>query len=451
MQALVSLRDLSALGSEERRRIVERGNELEPAMEKVRPILRDVKERGDAAVADWTKRFDGVSRSVRVEDEEFRAARKLVDAKVVRALKASIAAVKKVSVATKPKAKSVVPVPGVRVREEWLPMRRAGCYAPGGKAAYPSTVVMTVVPAVAAGVEEVFVASPPQPARAGEATRKPGASAEPNREGRLPPPVLVAAELSGATSVFAMGGAQAIGALAYGTASVPRVDVIVGPGNAYVTAAKFLVSDGVAIDSLAGPSELLLLADDTANVGWVVRDLLAQAEHSEDAKAILVTTSRSLAEKVIAALATAVDAAPRKSVLLPALEQHSHILVAKDMKQATAFAEDYAAEHLQLMVKGAERLVPKFRTSGTVFVGPYATAAFGDYATGANHTLPTGGAARFQSVLGVETFLRRTFTQFVTNAGAKRMAPTVDALGRAEGLVAHAEAATARGEVVRRA
>ena len=432
MQRPVAVRDLGSLAQDERRRILDRGNELEQAMEKVRPILRDVRTRGDAAVLDWTKRFDGADRPLRVGPEEFRAAHKRVDAKVVRALRASAAAVKKVSLATKPNARTVVPVPGVRVREEWLPLRRAGCYAPGGKAAYPSTVVMTVVPAVAAGVDEVYLASPP------------------GRDGTVPASVLVAAELSGASGVFAMGGAQAIGAFAYGTATVPRMDVVVGPGNAYVTAAKFLVSDAVAIDSLAGPSELLLLADDSARVDWVVADLLAQAEHSEDAKSLLVTTSRPFAERVVGALAAAVAVAPRKDMLLPALENHAHVLVAKDMKEAVAFAEEYAAEHLQLMVRNAERLAPKFRTAGTVFVGPYATAAFGDYATGANHTLPTGGASRFQSVLGVQNFLRRSFTQYVSRAGARRMAPVVQAIGRAEGLAAHAEAAVLRTQGARR-
>jgi histidinol dehydrogenase len=380
MRQLLAIRDLASLTKEERRGILERENELEQAIEKVRPILRDVKERGDAAVVDWTRRFDGVERGLRVEPAEFRSARKLVDAKVVRALRASIAAVRKVSVATKPKAKTVVPLPGVRVREEWLPFRRAGCYVPGGKAAYPSTVVMTVVPAVAAGVDEIFVASPPR------------------KDGRLPPVVLVAAELSGATSVFAMGGAQAIGAFAFGTKSVPRADVVVGPGNAYVTAAKFLVSDSVAIDSLAGPSELLLLADDSANVAWVVRDLLAQAEHSEDAKALLVTTSRTLAERVLVALAAAVESAPRRDVLVPALRDHGHVLVAKDLGQAVAFAEAYAAEHLQIMMRGAERLAPKFRTSGTVFA-----------VTGTPTADATGAVAGFADATG--RFLPRVHAQ----------------------------------------
>jgi histidinol dehydrogenase len=300
-----------------------------------------------------------------------------------------------------------------------------GVYAPGGAAAYPSSVLMGVVPARVAGVREIVLCSPPGPT------------------GRPSDVVLAAAALGGVSRVFALGGAGAIAAMAYGTESVPRVDRIVGPGNAYVAEAKLQVASVVAIDSPAGPSELLVLADESADPVLVARELLAQAEHDPLAAVVAVTTSARAAEAIRAALAELLPAQPRRSICATALARQGAVLWADSLDDAIAFANAYAPEHLLLVLGELDAALAKVRNAGTVFVGAGASVAFGDYMTGANHVLPTGGLARSYSGLSTLDFVRWTTYQRVSPAAAARLASDVAAFADAEGLPGHAMAARA--------
>jgi histidinol dehydrogenase len=316
--------------------------------------------------------------------------------------------------------------PGVIVGRRPDPLGRVGVYAPGGRAAYPSSVLMGTVPARVAGVGEVIVCSPP--------SRETGQPSE---------VVLAAAALAGADRVFALGGAGAIAALAYGTETVPRVDRIVGPGNAYVAEAKIQVSSAVAIDSPAGPSELLVLCDDSADPALVARELLAQAEHDPLAAVVAVTTSEECAHAIVRQLALQIATQPRAEIIATALAAQGAVLWSDSMNASIAFANAYAPEHLLLIVTDADRALAQLRNAGTVFVGASASVAFGDYMTGANHVLPTGGLARSYSGLSTLDFVRWTTYQRVTPAAAARLAADVGMFADAEGLPGHATAARA--------
>jgi histidinol dehydrogenase len=306
------------------------------------------------------------------------------------------------------------------------PLARVGVYAPGGRAAYPSSVLMGVVPARVAGVREVVLCSPP------------------TRESGMPSPVvLAAAALTGVDRVFALGGAGAIAAMAYGTDTVPRVDSIVGPGNAYVAEAKIMVSSTVAIDSPAGPSELLVLCDNSADARLVARELLAQAEHDPLAAVVAVTTSEPLARAIISELSSQLPRHPRADVIARALEGQGAVLHVDSIDDAITVANDYAPEHLLLVVADADAVLARLRNAGTVFVGSSASVAFGDYMTGANHVLPTGGLARSYSGLSTLDFVRWTSYQRVTREAAARLAGDVAVFAEAEGLPGHAMAARA--------
>ena len=307
-----------------------------------------------------------------------------------------------------------------------MALSKVGVYAPGGRAAYPSSVLMGVVPAVAAGVTEVVVCSPPGP-------------------GGMPPDeVLAACAVGGAHRLFALGGAGAIGAMAYGTDSVPRVDAIVGPGNRYVTEAKRQVAGDLIIDSPAGPSEVLVLADEGADPLLCALELICQAEHDPDSAVVLVTTSPELISKVRAMLAEETAKAPRKRIVEEALANQGALLLAQDHEEAVAFARDYAAEHLALFTKDPRADLERIPTAGTVFLGEAAAVAYGDYITGANHVLPTGGLARSFSSLSTLHFLRMFSWQEITPEAAAAMSPAVERMAEAEGLPGHAAAARAR-------
>jgi histidinol dehydrogenase len=325
-----------------------------------------------------------------------------------------------------PTAQETESEPGIVVGRRPDPLGRVGVYAPGGRAAYPSSVLMGTIPARVAGVGEIIVCSPP------------------SRDGGQPSDVvLAAAALAGADRVFALGGAGAVAAMAYGTESVPRVDRIVGPGNAYVAEAKIQVSSAVAIDSPAGPSELLVLADDTADPRLVARELLAQAEHDPLAAVVAVTTSEAAADAVVRALGELLPAQPRAEISAAALAGQGAVLWAESFDDAVAFANAYAAEHLLLVVGALDETLSRLRNVGTVFVGPSASVAFGDYMTGANHVLPTGGLARSYSGLSTLDFVRWTTYQRVTPEAASRMAGDVGVFADAERLPGHAMAARA--------
>ncbi len=389
-------------------------------------ILADVRQRGDAALRDLARHFDGVTLDrIEVPRPLWRVALDALDPALRRAMERTVANIETVHRAFLPATMEVSPEPGIVVGRRPDPLSRVGVYAPGGRAAYPSSVLMGAVPARAAGVREVVVASPPGP------------------DGLPAPVVLAAAELAGADRVFAVGGAGAVGALAYGTASVPRVDRIVGPGNAYVAEAKLQVSGVVGIDSPAGPSELLVIADAAAAVDVVARELLAQAEHDPRACVVAVVEGAAFAMRLRDTLRRLLPTQGRREIIEASLAGQGAVLWDDSLAATVGWSNDYAPEHLLVCVARPEVLLPELRNAGTVFLGERASVSFGDYMTGANHVLPTGGLARSYSGLSTADFMRWTTYQRVDAGAARRLAPDVDVFARAEGLPGHADAARA--------
>jgi histidinol dehydrogenase len=395
----------------------------------VEGIILDVRVRGDAALLDMALRFDGARLAgLEVPREAWDAALAGMAAGVRDALEAAAHNIRVFHEAQLPAGLEIEPVPGMRLGRRADPLRRVGVYAPGGTAAYPSSVLMGVIPARVAGVDEVIVCSPP------------GTDGLPSRE------VLAACALAGADRVFALGGAGAIAALALGTASVPRVDKVVGPGNAYVTEAKRQLTGLVAIDSPAGPSEILVIADDAADPTLIAAELLAQAEHDADAASVLVCTDASLADAVAARTAELLADQPRGDIIRAALAARGALLVAADLDEAVRFAEAYAPEHLLVATRDPRALLPRLRAAGTIFLGAASSVAFGDYMTGANHVLPTNGLARAYSGLSTLDFIRWTTYQQLSDGAAAALAPATITLAEAEGLPAHALAARLRSD-----
>lgn len=386
-------------------------------------ILAQVRTDGDAALRSLAARFDGATMAT-LEVPRNRCERALaeLDPALRLALARAAANIRTVHEAFRPTEIIVEPEPGIRVGRRPDPLGRVGVYAPGGRAAYPSSVLMGAIPAKVAGVGEVILCSPP------------------DRSGQPTPVVLAAAALAGVDRVFAIGGAGAIGAMAWGTDSVPRVDRIVGPGNAWVAEAKLQVSGVVAIDSPAGPSELLVLVDRTADLDLVVREMLAQAEH-DPAAAVVAVALDGMAPDLSARLQAAVASEPRAAIVSEALSSSGGILSAASPGEAIGFANDWAAEHLLIATRAPGTILPALRNAGAVFVGPSSSVAFGDYATGANHVLPTGGLSRCYSGLSTQDFVRWTSWQEVTPAAASRLSKDVGLLADSEGLPAHAAAA----------
>jgi histidinol dehydrogenase len=367
-------------------------------------ILEDVSLNGDEALFRYTQKFDNFMLSkenIRVSKEEVKKAVAHVDKKILEALVHASRNIEKYhrkQLSNVKKQWHITVQPGVTVGERTTPIDSAGCYVPGGRAAYTSTVLMTAIPAKVAGVKRVAVASPPP----------------------IPDVILAACDICGVDEVYRIGGAQAVGALAYGTASIPRVSKIVGPGNKYVMTAKNLVYGIVDVDMPAGPSEVLIIADETANPDWIAADLMAQAEHDPDAHCVLITTSKKL-------LKAASRQAPEKSVGI----------LAKTIKDCVEFANAYAPEHLEVVTKNPRNLAGRINNAGAVFLGPYSPVAAGDYASGANHVLPTGGAARFSSPLSVRDFLKTTSVQEISKKGIAGIGTTIQTLAQAEGLIKH--------------
>lgn len=393
----------------------------------VADILADVRARGDDALKEMAARFDGADLdALEIPRSRWDAAVETLDPAVRTALERAARNIRAFHEAQIPADVSVETEAGVRVTRRWVPLASVGVYAPGGTAAYPSSVLMGVVPARATGVGEVIVCTPPLP------------DGEPN------PAVMAACAIAGATRLFAVGGAGAVAALAFGTDSVPSVDAIVGPGNRWVTEAKRQVAGQLLIDSPAGPSEVLVLADDSTDPLLAAYELLAQAEHDPEAACVMVSTSTDVAEATRAALTSLLADAPRGAVAADALASNGAILTSVDLDEAVAFAQEYAAEHLSVLTADAASTADRITTAGTTFVGPWASVAFGDYLTGANHVLPTAGRSRSFSGLSAQHFLRSYTVQEVTEAGAAALADDVAALAAAEGLPAHAVAALAR-------
>jgi histidinol dehydrogenase len=421
---------LAGLSPAARSRLFDRGRATDPAVEDaVRGVIDDVRRRGDDALLELALRYDGVRLNrLEVAPAACSAALAGLRPDVRAALDRAAANIASFHRSQLAQPYEMETEPGVRLGRRAEPLRRVGVYAPGGRASYPSSVLMGVVPARVAGVGEVIVCSPPGP------------------DGAPPAEVLAACALAGADRVFAVGGAGAIAALALGTHSVPRVDKVVGPGNAYVTEAKRQLTGVVAIDSPAGPSEVLIIADDGADPTLIAVELLAQAEHDPDAAAVLVATDAALCDRVAAETERLLDAQPRADICRAALAARGALLVAEDLDEAVRFAEDYAAEHLLVLTREPRALLPALRCAGTIFLGAPSSVAFGDYMTGANHVLPTAGLARAYAGLSTHDFVRWTTYQELTPAAAARLAAPTAVLADAEGLPAHALAARLRGE-----
>ena len=428
---------LAALTPDVRRHLLGRAPADEPeVVAQVAALVDEVRRNGDEALLQMAERFDRVRlAALEVPREKWADALEALDPEVRAALERAARNIRRFHEAQFPEDVTLEVEPGVRITRRWAPLGRVGVYAPGGRAAYPSSVLMGVVPARAAGVGEVVVCSPPGP------------------DGAPPAEVLAACALGGADRLFAVGGAGAVAALAYGTATIPAVDAIVGPGNRWVTEAKRQVAGRVLIDSPAGPSEVLVLADATADPGLVATEVLAQAEHDPDAACVVVVVvvggapvdgDRTLAARVRDAIAEQLALAPRASIAAQALASNGALLTTSSLDEAVAFTEAYAPEHLSVMTADAGVVASRIRTAGTTFVGLWASVAFGDYLTGANHVLPTAGRARSFSGLSVPHYLRSYTVQEITREGAAALAGDTARLAEAEGLPAHAVAALAR-------
>lgn len=394
----------------------------------VRRIVGDVRRRGDAALFAYTKRFDGVAltaRTVRVPQDDLAAAFRDQPGIVRRDLALAARRIRAFHLRQRERSWKVRDAAGATVGQLIRPLERVGLYVPGGRAAYPSTVLMTAVPAGVAGVDDVVAVSPA------------GADGH-------PPIILAACHVAGVDALYRIGGAQAVAALAYGTATIPRADKIVGPGNIFVATAKRLVFGQVDIDSIAGPSEVLIVADGSAKAALIAADMLSQAEHDPQAAAICVTPDRRLAARVAAELSRQLDGLSRKATAARSLRAYGAIIVTATLADAVAMAERLAPEHLELLVRHPARWLPKLRRAGAIFVGPHAPEAFGDYLAGPNHVLPTGGTARFASPLGVYDFVKRTSLIEATPRALRRLGPAVARLARLEGLDAHAHAVEQR-------
>jgi histidinol dehydrogenase len=409
------------------------GRRLEPdaAIEaRVREIVEMVRTEGDEALTTLTRQYDCRfidSLGLRVSRKEVEGAYKSVSPGFLKALRAAGKNIARFHRRQLPRSWEIRGG-GMRLSQRFSPLSRIGIYIPGGKAAYPSTVLMNALPARIAGVGEIAMASPAGP------------------DGRLPAEVLVAASESGITEIYRIGGAQAVAAFAYGTESIRRVDKITGPGNAYVASAKRMVFGAVGIDMIAGPTEVVVVADSAARAEFVAADLMAQAEHDELASPICIVRSRAQAEKISREVGVQLEAAPRKAIARKALEGQGVIIVAGSEKESADIVNALAPEHLELMVKNPRSYARRIINAGSIFLGSWSTEALGDYIAGPNHTLPTSGSARFSSPLGVADFMKFSNVIDVSRSALRRLAPHVRELARAEGLFAHEKSVMIREE-----
>ena len=386
-----------------------------------RAIVQDVATRGDAALIEATKKYDRLeldASGLRVTPAEIEAAVKACDASTLDALKFARDRIETFHRRQMPKDEHFTDAAGVELGWRWSAVEAVGLYVPGGTAAYPSSVLMNAVPATVAGVARLVMVVP-----------SPG--------GQLNPLVLAAAQLGGVSEIYRVGGAQAVAALAYGTATIAPVAKIVGPGNAYVAAAKRLVFGKVGIDMIAGPSEVLVIADDTANASWIAADLLAQAEHDESAQSILITDSRRLADEVAQAVEAQLKTLPRAKIASASWQDFGAIILVKNLSEAVPLADAIAAEHLEIMTADAEAFSKQIRNAGAIFLGSHTPEAIGDYVGGSNHVLPTARSARFSSGLGVLDFMKRTSILKCGPEQLRALGPAAMTLGKAEGLEAH--------------
>ncbi len=395
----------------------------------VADIIKNVKENGDKALLDYTERFDGAKlSSLAVTEEEIKEAVALVEPKFLEILKKAAANIRKFHECQVRRSFIINDENGIVMGQKVIPVDRAGLYVPGGTAAYPSTVLMDAIPAKIAGCKQVVIVTPP------------------NKEGKVNPVILAAAFVAGVDKIFKVGGAQAIAALAYGTESVPKVDKIVGPGNAFVAEAKKQVFGTVSIDMIAGPSEILIVADGKSNPSHVAADLLSQAEHDKLASAVLVTDSEELALAVSKELEVQIPLLERKDIARASIDDNGKIIVAKDLSLAIDIANEIAPEHLELCVDNPFDYLDSIRHAGSIFMGRNCPEALGDYFAGPNHTLPTSGTAKFSSPLSVDDFVKKTQYTYYTKDALKTVAKDVEFFAQKEGLTAHAKSAVIRLE-----
>jgi len=387
----------------------------------VKNILKDVKDRGDQALFDYTEKFDGLTLTndtMRVSQQEIEAALNAIDAETMDALKIAAKRITDFHIRHLPEDDNVIDAEGVSLGVRWHAVDAAGIYVPGGKAAYPSSVLMNAIPAKAAGVERIIMVVP-----------------TPN--GELNSLVLAAAHISGITEIYKIGGAQAVGALAFGTETIKAVDVIAGPGNAYVAAAKKEVFGTVGIDMIAGPSEILVVADNQNDPRWVAIDLLSQAEHDEVAQSILITDDAVYAKQVIDAVEDHLATLPRAKIARTSWDNHGCVITVNDMDDAPYLINQIAPEHLELALEDAQEFSKKVRNAGSIFVGRYTPEAIGDYIAGPNHVLPTSGSARFSSGLSVLNFMKRNTIIECNDVSLGKIGPPAMTLAKEEGLEAH--------------
>ena len=397
----------------------------------VQAIVDDVRARGDEALFEYTKKFDGAELSadnIRVTQAEIQEALSQVDPSLLAVMKKSMKNIREYHEKQKQYSWFDSKPNGTILGQKVTALSSVGVYVPGGKAAYPSSVLMNIIPAEVAGVEKIVMVTPP------------------GKDGKVNPVTLIAAHLAGATEVYKVGGAQAIAALAFGTKSIPRVNKIVGPGNIFVALAKKAVYGHVSIDSIAGPSEILVLADETANPRFVAADLLSQAEHDELASAILVTTSMELAEKVSAEAEAFVQKLSRKAILEKSLENYGYILVADSMEDAIETANAIASEHLEIVTKNPFEVMTKIQNAGAIFMGEYSSEPLGDYFAGPNHVLPTNGTAKFFPPLGVDDFIKKSSIIYYSREALEAVHTDIESFAEAEYLTAHANSVRVRFE-----
>lgn len=397
----------------------------------VAEILERVRTEKDAALFEYTARFDGAEiheGNIRVTEEEKKEAYEAAGEELVRIIRRALANIRSYHEKQRQYSWFDSKPDGTFLGQKVTPLRRVGVYVPGGKAAYPSSVLMNIAPAKAAGVDEIIMVTPP------------------GRDGKVNPHTLVAACEAGADVIYKVGGAQAVGALAYGTESIPKVDKIVGPGNIYVALAKRAVYGHVSIDAIAGPSEILVIADETANPRYVAADLLSQAEHDELASAILVTTSEELAKEVSKQTDLFLQELSRADIIRKSLDNYGYILIADTMEDAVDTANEIASEHLEIMTKDPYDIMTRIRNAGAIFLGEYASEPLGDYFAGPNHVLPTNGTAKFFSPLSVDDFIKKSSMIGYSKEGLRKVHEDIEAFAEAEHLTAHANSIKVRFE-----
>ena len=397
----------------------------------VADILANVKEKGDEALFSYTKEFDKVEvtpETIRVTEAEIEEAYKAVDASLLEVIRKALVNIRNYHEKQRQNSWFTSTENGTMLGQKVTPLNRVGVYVPGGKAVYPSSVLMNIVPAKVAGVPHIVMTTPP------------------GKDGKVNPSTLVAAKEAGADEIYKVGGAQAIGALAYGTANIPKVDKIVGPGNIFVALAKKAVYGHVSIDSIAGPSEILVLADETANAHYVAADLLSQAEHDEMASAILITTSTELAQNVEKEIEGYLKVLSRKEIIEKSLENFGYILIAEDMDEAIEAANEIASEHMEIVTKNAFEIMMKVRNAGAIFIGEYSSEPLGDYFAGPNHVLPTNGTAKFFSALSVDDFIKKSSIVYYSRSALQEIHKDIIQFASSEQLTAHANSIAVRFE-----